>query len=348
MEMENQTNNNMIIQPEPVNPCAQMPAPPETEGMWIQYLINTVFIPIVCVPGVFAASVCVIVFTRPKMRSSLNIYLAGLSLFDLLLLVMSLLIYPPMSICMRTQGDFICNFFWRTALVTFPISLVCQTASVWTCVAITVDRYLAIQYPLKTRVLCTPFKALAVLLIIGAISLLYKMPSAFELKLDDCGRVVQTELRLNEIYIMVYNTYGYVLFLIVIPWTIMIILNLTVVRAVHNAYRKRQSLVEGNHKVDDKERRVTIMALVMLSTFIVFNLLAGLNNVIEAFAVYSGYKEFRIPLGNLLVCVNSASNILIYSIFGRKFPTHLHETLVPLPKQAGLSLAGTDWRSQSK
>ena len=158
------------------------------------------------------------------------------------------------------------------------------------------------------------------LLIIGVISLLYKMPSAFELRLDECGKLIQTELRLNELYVLIYNTYGYVMFLIVIPWAIMIILNVTVVRAVHNAYRKRQSLVEGGigSRVDDKERRFvclvitssdelfscTIMALVMLSTFIAFNLLAGLNNVIEAFTVYTEYKNFRIPLGNLLVCVN--------------------------------------------
>lgn len=34
------------------------------------------------------------------------------------------------------------------------------------------------------------------------------MPSAFELRLDECGQVRQTELRLNSVYIMVYNTYG--------------------------------------------------------------------------------------------------------------------------------------------
>ncbi|KAI6224846.1 BMA-FRPR-8, isoform c [Aphelenchoides besseyi] len=315
------------------NGCFIPHIPPSTsdpsDTAWIHHLINTVLIPIVCVPGVFAASICVIVFTRPKMVSSLNIYLAGLSFFDLLLLTMSLFIYPPMSICLRTGNDFICHFFWRSALVTFPISLVSQTASVWTCVAVTVDRYLAVQYPLKTRVLCTPFKALCVLLTIGTISLLYKMPSVFELRLDECGRLLATELRQNELYIMIYNTYGYLLFLIVIPWTLMIILNVTVVRAVHTAYRKRQSLVEGNMKVDDKERRCTIMALVMISTFIVCQLLAGVNHVLEAFHYFPNYYRLRIPIGNLMVCVNSASNILIYSIFGRRFRRTAVKLLCP-------------------
>lgn len=46
------------------------------------------------------------------------------------------------------------------------------------------------------------------------------------------------------------------------------------------------------------------MSIAMISTFIIFNLLAGINHVIEAFTIYTDYREFRIPLGNLLVCVN--------------------------------------------
>ncbi|TMS37376.1 hypothetical protein L596_004319 [Steinernema carpocapsae] len=304
--------------------CAVAPRPMSTGDTWddpflLDHLIYSGAMPIVCSTGVIAAAVCVLVFTRPQMRSSLNIYLAGLSFFDLLLLTMSLLIYPPMSICLRKQQGLVCQFFWKTALVTYPVSLAAQTASVWTCVAITVDRFLAVQYPLKRRLWCTPTKALLVLSIIAIVSFFYKMPSIFEVDLDECGRLVPTDLRQNALYIIIYNTYGYLLLLIVIPWTIMIILNVIVVRSVHRAYKLRQNMTMSQRRVDDKEGRCTVMALVMLSTFIVFNLLAGLNNVIEAFTEYHQYYRFRIPIGNLLVCVNSASNILIYSIFGRKF-----------------------------
>ncbi|KAK0397801.1 hypothetical protein QR680_002275 [Steinernema hermaphroditum] len=306
--------------------CTPPPRPQTSSDSWddpflLDHLIYSGAMPVVCSSGVIAAAVCVLVFTRPQMRSSLNIYLAGLSFFDLLLLAMSLLIYPPMSICLRKQQGLVCQFFWKTALVTYPVSLAAQTASVWTCVAITVDRFLAVQYPLKRRLWCTPTKALLVLSIIAIVSFFYKMPSVFEVDLDECGRLVPTDLRQNALYIVIYNTYGYLLLLIVIPWTIMIILNVIVVRAVHQAYKLRQNMTMSQRRVDDREGRCTVMALVMLSTFIVFNLLAGLNNVIEAFTVYHQYYRFRIPIGNLLVCVNSASNILIYSIFADSRPS---------------------------
>lgn len=149
----------------------------------------------------------------------------------------------------------VCHFFWKTALVTYPLSLAAQAASVWTCVAITVDRFLAVRYPLKMRVWCTPAKAFLVLLVIATISLLYKMPAIFELKLDECGRLTPTDLRQNALYIIIYNTYGYLLLLIVIPWTVMIILNVFVIRAVHQAYRIRRSMTKVKGRVDDKERR---------------------------------------------------------------------------------------------
>lgn len=68
-----------------------------------QHIIYTTLLPIVCTAGAFAASVCIIIFTRPQMRSSLNIYLASLSFFDLILLLVSLLIYPPMEICLQND-----------------------------------------------------------------------------------------------------------------------------------------------------------------------------------------------------------------------------------------------------
>lgn len=146
---------------------------------------------------------------------------------------------------------------------------------------------------------------MAVLSVIGSISFLYKMPSVFEVRLNECGRLVPSDLRKNELYITIYNTYGYLLILIAIPWSVMIVLNVIVVRAVQQAYEKRQSLTKTKGRVDDKERRCTIMALVMLSTFIVFNLLAGVNNIMEAFfPSYEHVYRERIPVGNLLVCIN--------------------------------------------
>jgi hypothetical protein len=89
--------------------CDQLPPeqprdPNEPDPFALDHIIYAGIMPLVCGLGVFAAFICVVVFTRKQMRSSLNVYLAGLSLFDLILLAMSLLIYPPMSVCLKLVG----------------------------------------------------------------------------------------------------------------------------------------------------------------------------------------------------------------------------------------------------
>lgn len=64
-----------------------------------RFVSMVLLMPLTCGFGILGASICVLVFTRKQMRSSLNIYLAGLSVFDLILLTLSLIIYPPMNIC---------------------------------------------------------------------------------------------------------------------------------------------------------------------------------------------------------------------------------------------------------
>uniref|UniRef100_A0A915DN68 G-protein coupled receptors family 1 profile domain-containing protein n=1 Tax=Ditylenchus dipsaci TaxID=166011 RepID=A0A915DN68_9BILA len=367
-------------------------------------IVYVVLMPIVCILGSMGAAICILVFTRKQMRSSLSIYLAGLSFFDLVLLLMSLIIYPSMNLCLEEghQGP-VCHFFWRTSLATYPISLMAQTGSVWTCVAITVDRFLAVTYPLHTRAWCTSHRARTVLNCIGVVAILYKMPSIFELSLDECGRLRPTQLRNHPLYIIIYNTYGYLLLLLVIPFLVIIVLNVIVVNAVRDAtvrrrhmrqlqqrksggnisipgnsmtsqsgtvvalttsesvggisheqkvscngpvtndrssstYRHGGSIISshrgsghGYHqdKSADYDGKCTKMATVTIVAFVMFNWLAGMNNVIEAFDMDVPGNAYRIPIGNLLVCLNSATNILIFGIFGQKFRNLVRNLLCP-------------------
>lgn len=228
----------------------------------LELIIYGYIMPVVNSIGIVAAIVCIIVFTRKQMRSSLNVYLAGLSIFDLLVLLMGLLIYPPMTHCVASEikkaareddgpPSFICVFFWRTALATYPLSVTAQAGSVWTCVAITIDRFLAVKYPLQMRYWCTPQKAVCILTAIAVFSIVYKFPTVFELTIDPTGRLAPTSLRTDEYYKKIYTTYSYLLILFLIPWAIMIVLNIVVIRAVHSAYRIRRTMTTSRQSTSE-------------------------------------------------------------------------------------------------
>ncbi|CAJ0574589.1 unnamed protein product, partial [Mesorhabditis spiculigera] len=154
-------------------------------------------------------------------------------------------------------------------------------------------------------------------------SILYKLPAFFEIQLDDQGQMVPTALRYNPTYQLYNNVVAYSILMLVIPWTIIIILNFIVILRVREAYGNRCSMAQHSvrrsiRKRDDAERRCTLMAVVMISLFFLCNFPSLINNFIETLSDGLIFRH-RIPISNLLVCVNSATNILIYCVFNRKF-----------------------------
>uniref|UniRef100_A0A914VD52 Uncharacterized protein n=1 Tax=Plectus sambesii TaxID=2011161 RepID=A0A914VD52_9BILA len=79
---------------------------------------------------------------------------------------------------------------------------------------------------------------------------------------------------------------------------------------------------------EDRERRCTIMAMIIIVTFVIFNLVASINNFVEASfgepnpthePMRFVWQRAAVFIGNLLICVNSSSNFCIYCLFGRRF-----------------------------
>lgn len=60
------------------------------------------------------------------------------------------------------------------------------------------------------------------------------------------------------------------------------------------------------------------MATVMTGIFIICNIPPGINYLVDRYSKNALYRQ-RIPLSNLLVCVNSASNMMIYCVFNSRF-----------------------------
>lgn len=142
----------------------------------------------------------------------------------------------------------------------------------------------------------------------------------------------QTDLRKQAIYKVAYKGYCYLFFMLLIPAGAMIVLNVFVTVRVRRAYKWRKAM-SGR---EEKERRCTIMAVLVVVTFLVFNSLAFANNMIEIFASAStpapGEEEpipaakstpylLSVSIGNVLIALNSATNFIIYCALGGRFRT---------------------------
>ncbi len=107
----------------------------------------------VSVIGVIGNVISIFIFSNSAMRSSINILLAGLSSIDLVLLILMVLVFGLQMIDAYAETDVLFAFQPYALKIFYPMNLIMQTSSVWTMVAITVERWIAVCHALRVNVL---------------------------------------------------------------------------------------------------------------------------------------------------------------------------------------------------
>jgi hypothetical protein len=97
--------------------------------------------------------------------SSTNNYLVALALVDIAYLILTLILNTAQHPCCRPIADFSSN------------------TSVWLTVTFTVERWVAITYPLQSRTWCTVHRSRKIIIGVMCAALICTSPSAFEIKL---------------------------------------------------------------------------------------------------------------------------------------------------------------------
>lgn len=170
--------------------------------------------------------------THLKMRSS-SYYLAALSVADFGFLATLLLVWLNSSIGVQVFN----KEGWCQALVY--ISSVCSFLSVWLIVAFTVERFIAIQYPLHRPRMCTVARAKAIvtgLAVVALLSHLYSFVTAGIVKQSDGSEICDMLEECREI-MRIINIIDSLVTLI-IPLILIIVMNTMIGRNLLK-FRKR-------------------------------------------------------------------------------------------------------------
>lgn len=135
-----------------------------------QKVLNVIAIyvvPLIIFVGLIGNGISIVVFFSNTLRkSSSSIYLAALAICDngfLFTLVFQWLVWFDIQIYHKNGA---CQIF------TY-VSNVCAFLSVWYVVSFTVERYIAVFYPLKRQTLCTPTRSKIVVCSLAVASCLY-------------------------------------------------------------------------------------------------------------------------------------------------------------------------------
>lgn len=319
----NENYTNLYNEHDEFSQCSDVYSPDDHNTI-VEFWVCGICLNIVGVLGVIGNVISMIILSRPQMRSSINYLLIGLACCDTVLIITSVLLFGIPSIYPYTGQFFLYyNYIYPfISPVIFPVAMISQTASVYMTFTVTLERYVAVCHPLKARALCTYGRAKIYVIVSVLFALLYNLPRFWEVvpietSIPNSTVVLHcvrpSELRRNQTYITVYILWCYFIVNYVIPFLTLAILNCQIYRQVKRANRERQRLSRS----EKREIGLATMLLCVVVVFFVFNFLALVLNVSEAF--YNFIDHSLAKISNLLVTINSSCNFLIYVIFGEKF-----------------------------
>lgn len=293
----------------------------------LQYL-NTYYTPVIIAVGIFGniTSFVVFLFTYLNTRSS-SYYLAALAIADTLFLVTLLLVWlTDMGINVYHHNG------WCQILIYS--SSVCSFLSVWFVVAFTVERFIAVRYPLHRPSMCTVWRAKLVIAGLSLSSMVmysYTMWTAGMVEDGDGGGVcalLKTHAHMQN----AMNNIDTFLTLI-LPFVSVLVLNFLITIQIIDFNRKCQELepkfTQHTNIVSSKTHISIAKLLLLISTiFILLNTpsyvirihvfvktLAGediLDIMSNTELILQGYF-------NLLYDTNFSINFILYSVCGVNF-----------------------------
>ncbi|XP_068154608.1 uncharacterized protein Proc-R [Drosophila tropicalis] len=145
----------------------------------VRHVVQRILVPCVFVIGLLGNSVSIYVLTRKRMRCTTNIYLTALAITDIAYLTFQLILTLQ-------HYDYVkhhCEIYWRLYGLFVWLCDVCAYISIYIAVCFTIERFIAIRYPLKRQTFCTESLAKKVIAAVALFCLLSTLSTPFEHKI---------------------------------------------------------------------------------------------------------------------------------------------------------------------
>ena len=305
------------------------PSPDAIVAQWANFLCYQLLGFPISVFGVFGNVMSIWVWTRQSMQwgtSSTSCYLVTLSCSDMFyLLTTNLGLLLPNW--MRYTQDGFQPLFTAPAQklvvksVFTPIVDTLSNVSFYLVVAFTVERWIAVNYPILSLAICRPQRARYIILCVIAAVIVLHIPEYIE----NVPALQKRGYSESKGYNIGYNWGVMVLFFAVTPLALLSVFNTLLVREVLLSKRSRANLTQANKDNAYMAVTITIILVVVLSfichtpaaTILVVFTYREQRQLITAQEKSKWKVAFAIA--NLLSIINSSVNFLLYSAFSAKF-----------------------------
>lgn len=208
-----------------------------------RFITNGLLLNFVGFLGIFGNVISMIILSRPQMRSSINYLLIGLARIDTALIITSILLFglPGIYPYSGALFTYYYNVYPHIAPIVYPLATAVQTASVYLTLTVSLERFVAVCHPLRARSLCTYGRARIYVIAIIIFSILYNLPRLWESTIQSewsyehnitiyCP--LQSAFRDNPLYKTIYIHWLYLIFLYLLPFVGLAVLNAAIYRQV--------------------------------------------------------------------------------------------------------------------
>lgn len=260
-----------------------------------------------------------------SLRSYTNLLILNLSISDCMITCVNL----PLRIC----------YFWGFDLARGPasckismaVTIFVFTASNFNLFMITLDRFFGVLFPLRYRKNMSKNKLYSV------ISLAWTLDAVVTIFPFFARGTKEITEPVNDDFICLFSTVfrpfyvvGLELLTLAIPWTVMVIMYVFILRAALRSARSKmrattlsslseQDANDASHEKKVQELRVTKMILVILSIYSITMVPIGLLDLVNTFAGESLISGLPIKIALFLSYLNPATNPPIYAMSDPKY-----------------------------
>ncbi|CAL1537743.1 unnamed protein product, partial [Lymnaea stagnalis] len=298
------------------------------------YYINGVCGSFISLVGLAGNATAAIVLLFPAMRNSTSLLLVVMAAFDTVFLALHFLLQSLPLVFMTNN---VCEDYFpvREALFKYCYVLVhvAHTGTIYMTVVVTLERAMVVLLPLKAKNICTRSRAGIASAVVTVCSIIYNVPRYLEytneadssLALTDHS-VTRSEFGRSFFFQVVYLIYFNSAVHFIVPVGLIIVLNLKMIQRVCTRGRR---VVRLGGSCGESQTRLTAMIITLTGLFCLCQLLAALELILcpdepvgqsEVDPTHCEMTGTVISaVGETCTLLNSATNFVVYSIFGNKF-----------------------------
>ncbi|KAL8578198.1 hypothetical protein ACOMHN_040959 [Nucella lapillus] len=295
--------------------------------------IHGVLAPLICVLGIVANCLNIVVLTRKNMVSPTNVLLAGLAISDGL----TMAAYFPYAVLNYHVYKYTYPPYGNAQYLLFfaIFSVIVHSISIWLTVSLAVFRYIFIRYPRHGVKLCSLHRAHVTVIVVCVVVTIVCIPNSvsYEMKTyeDDNATSWYIDVKTDTsgyLFLKSFNLWVQAVLIKLLPCFLLAVLSLLLIQQMKEAERRRKKLMNKNGKNSDDEsrrhsktNRTTRMLVVVVVLFVVtetpqgiLQLLAG---VVEGF-----FNNIYGPLGDVmdtLALFNNGINFVLYCTMSKQF-----------------------------